>query len=69
MENSLAPRDDPTTPLPDGAPPGGEVTQLAQAIAAGLLRPTVAEIRRHVGCSQARAAALRRQLTERNTTA
>jgi hypothetical protein len=69
MENSLAPRDDPTTPLPDGAPPGGEVAQLAQAIAAGLLRPTVAEIRRHVGCSQARAAALRRQLTERNTTA
>lgn len=69
MENSLAPRDDPITPLPDGAPPGGEVTQLAQAIAAGLLRPTVAEIRRHVGCSQARAAALRRQLTERNTTA
>ncbi|WP_342320557.1 hypothetical protein [Burkholderia pseudomallei] len=68
-ENSLAPRDDPITPLPDSAPPGGEVTQLAQAIAAGLLRPTVAEIRRHVGCSQARAAALRRQLVERSTTA
>lgn len=69
MENNRAPPDDPITPLPDGAPPGGEVTQLAQAIAAGLLRPTVAGIRTYLGCSQARAAALRRQLVEHTTTA
>lgn len=49
---SLAPRDsvDP------------DVTQLAQDIAAGRVRPTVASIRRHLRCSQARATALRRQL-------
>ncbi|WP_066731104.1 hypothetical protein [Cupriavidus sp. D384] len=39
-----------------------DVAQLAQDIAAGLVRPTVAEIRRHLGCSQARATALRRQV-------
>lgn len=67
MTSSRVPRDDPIKPLPDGAPHGGEVTQLAQAIAAGHLRPTVANIRRHLGCSQAKAAALRRQLTELTT--
>ena len=40
-----------------------EVTQLARDIAAGHLRPTVSGIRRHLGCSQAKASALRRQLT------
>jgi hypothetical protein len=64
-----APSDDPITPLPDRTPPGNEVTQLSQAIAAGHVRPTVADIRRHLGCSQARAAALRRQLAELSTTA
>ncbi|WP_369070861.1 hypothetical protein [Burkholderia gladioli] len=67
MMSSRVPRSDPITPLPDGAPPGGEVTQLAQAIAAGHLHPTVANIRRYLGCSQAKAAALRRQLTELTT--
>ncbi|AXE91063.1 hypothetical protein [Paraburkholderia terricola] len=65
-------RDDPVTPLPDGAPPGaagGELVQLARAVAAGHVRPTVADIRRHLGCSQARASALRRQLAGRNATA
>ncbi|WP_329956068.1 hypothetical protein [Collimonas silvisoli] len=38
-----------------------EVTQLAHDIAAGHVRATVADIRRYLGCSQARAAALRRQ--------
>ncbi|WP_186084737.1 hypothetical protein [Burkholderia gladioli] len=69
MENSRAPRDDPITPPPYGTPPGGEVAQLAQAIAAGQVRPTVAGIRTYLGCSQARAAALRRQLVEHSTTA
>ena len=59
-----APSDDPIAPIPDRTPPGKEVTQLAQAIAAGHVRPTVADIRRHLGCSQARASALRRQLAD-----
>lgn len=69
LENNRPPRDDPITPLPDGTPPGGEVAQLAQAIAAGQVRPTVAGIRTYLGCSQARAAALRRQLIEHTTPA
>ncbi|CAG4886714.1 hypothetical protein [Paraburkholderia saeva] len=36
--------------------------QLTRDIAAGHLRATVADIRRHLGCSQARAAELRRQI-------
>ncbi|MBB6580924.1 hypothetical protein [Ralstonia solanacearum] len=51
------------TPLPVDESPDPAVTQLALAVAAGQVRPTVADIRRHLGCSQARAAALRRQLT------
>lgn len=39
-----------------------DVTRLAHDIAAGLVRPTVADIRRHLSCSQARATALRRQV-------
>ncbi|KLU23129.1 hypothetical protein EOS_27330 [Caballeronia mineralivorans PML1(12)] len=39
-----------------------EVTQLARDIAAGLVRPTVSGIRRYLSCSQAKAAALRRQI-------
>jgi hypothetical protein len=39
-----------------------EATRLAREIAAGRLRATVADIRRYLGCSQARASALRRQL-------
>jgi hypothetical protein len=54
--------DEPVTPLPDESPPGDEVTQLLRDIAAGRLRPTVSDIRRHLGCSQAKASALRRQL-------
>jgi hypothetical protein len=61
--------------LPDDHATGSPVTQpvdvtrLRSDIAAGLVRATVADIRRHLGCSQARAAALRRQLAERNVTA
>ncbi|WP_199544183.1 hypothetical protein [Paraburkholderia kururiensis] len=52
-------RDD---PLPDAAVSGDDVARLAHDIAAGRVRPTVADIRRHLGCSQSRAIALRRQL-------
>ncbi|PXW26431.1 hypothetical protein [Paraburkholderia caballeronis] len=39
-----------------------ELTQLTRDIAAGLVRPTVSGIRQHLHCSQAKAAALRRQI-------
>ena len=39
-----------------------DLTRLRQAFAAGELRPTVTGIRQHLGCSQAKALALRRQL-------
>ncbi|WEY37718.1 hypothetical protein [Paraburkholderia sp. SUR17] len=52
-------RDD---PLPDTVVSGDDVARLADDIAAGRVRPTVADIRRHLGCSQSRAIALRRQL-------
>ncbi|MGN6083566.1 hypothetical protein [Trinickia sp.] len=67
--HSRAPRDDPLTPLPDVGSPGDDVARLLRDIAAGRLRPTVAEIRRHLGCSQAKAATLRRQLAARHTAA
>ncbi|MBO2979037.1 hypothetical protein [Burkholderia pseudomallei] len=54
---------DPVTPLPVAKSSNPDLMQLVQDIAAGRVRPTVADIRRHLGCSQARAAALRRQLT------
>ncbi|MGF6635076.1 hypothetical protein [Paraburkholderia sp. MM6662-R1] len=69
VENCRTPRDDPITSLPDGTSPGGEVAELAKAIAAGQVRPTVAGIRTYLGCSQSRAAALRRRLVEHTTTA
>ncbi|MFM0210749.1 hypothetical protein PQQ96_25450 [Paraburkholderia sediminicola] len=39
-----------------------DVTRVTTAIAAGELRGTVTEIRRFLGCSQSRAAAVRKQL-------
>ena len=44
--------------------PESEVTKLRRDIEAGLLRPTVTSIRQHLGCSQAKAAALRRQVID-----
>lgn len=61
--------DDPVPPLAVAGPTDDDVTQLARDVAAGRVRPTVSDIRRHLGCSQARAAAQRRQLAERNVTA
>ena len=63
------PRDDPLAPLPEVDSSGDDMTRLLRDIAAGRLRPTVAEIRRHLGCSQAKAATLRRQLAARHTAA
>lgn len=67
--NSHALRDSPVTPLPELSPADDDVTELSRDIAAGRVRPTVADIRRHLGCSQARAAALRRQVVNLAPTA
>lgn len=66
---SHAPRDDPIAPLPVTAPRDDHLSRLVRDVAAGLVRPTVADIRRHFGCSQARAAELRRQLADHDVTA
>lgn len=61
---SDAPRYDPATPPSTSDPIDVHLTRLTQDVAAGRVRPTVADIRRHLGCSQAKAAALRRQLVQ-----
>ncbi|CAJ9266559.1 putative twin-arginine translocation pathway signal protein [Burkholderia pseudomallei] len=66
---SHALRNPPVTPLPELSPADDDVAELIRDIAAGRVRPTVADIRRHLGCSQARAAALRRQVVNLTTTA
>ncbi|RQQ23413.1 hypothetical protein DF111_35425 [Burkholderia stagnalis] len=66
---SHAPRDDPIAPLPKVVPIDDHLSQLVRDVTAGLVRPTVADIRRHLGCSRARAAELRRQLAELASTA
>lgn len=48
--------------LPVVTTPDYEVTRLLHDIEAGKVKPTVAGIRRHLGCAQAKAAALRRQI-------
>ncbi|HEJ2440921.1 TPA: hypothetical protein SLZ45_002432 [Burkholderia multivorans] len=63
-----APRDGPITPFPT-ARTDDHLSQLVRDVTAGLVRPTVADIRRHLGCSQARAAELRRRLAEHTSTA
>ncbi|CAG9241801.1 hypothetical protein BDI4_1080034 [Burkholderia diffusa] len=67
--DSHSPRDDPITPLSTVAPIDDHLSQLVRDVTAGLVRPTVADIRRHLGCSQARAAKLRRQLAGHNLAA
>lgn len=66
--SSTVPRDDPATSLPTIVPIDDHLTQLARDVAAGLVRPTVADIRRHLGCAQGRAAELRRQLAAISST-
>lgn len=59
-----------STPVTSSAPghtPASELAQLARDVAAGHVRTTVADIRCHLRCSQARAVALRKQLTETAT--
>ncbi|CAE6969210.1 hypothetical protein R69608_07182 [Paraburkholderia nemoris] len=46
--------------IPAMTEPETEVTKLRRDIEAGIVRPTVASIRKHLGCSQSRAAALRK---------
>ncbi len=65
---SPSPVSEPVTPLPIGKSTDPDVMTLAQAVAAGQVRPTVADIRRHLGCSQARATTLRRQLVALDST-
>ncbi|AXV94627.1 hypothetical protein GO300_01047 [Ralstonia solanacearum] len=65
---SHAPVSEPVTPLPAGESPDPDAMQLAQAVAAGQVRPTVADIRRFLGCAQSRAVALRRQLAAFDST-
>ena len=69
VSNSHEASDARLSPLPVAVSADVDVTQLARDIAAGRVRATVADIRRHLGCSQAKATALRRQLAERNVTA
>ncbi len=66
--HNRAPRDDPLVPVPN-SDTADEVTRLLRDITDGRVRPTVSDIRRHLGCSQAKATALRRQLAERDVTA
>lgn len=49
----------PTIPLPES-----DIARLQRDISSGIVKPTVASIRQHLGCSQARASALRRQLAD-----
>ncbi|WP_342766978.1 hypothetical protein [Trinickia dinghuensis] len=69
IDGSHAPRNAPVTPLPELSPTDDDVTELMRDIAAGRVRPTVADIRRHLACSQAKASALRRQVVALVSTA
>lgn len=60
---------DPLTPSPVTESTDATVAQLAEDVAAGRVRLTVTDIRRHLSCSQARAAAVRRHLISLNLTA
>ncbi|CAJ4225866.1 putative twin-arginine translocation pathway signal protein [Burkholderia pseudomallei] len=67
--HTRAPRDDPLTRSSDAGSSEDDLARLVEDIAAGHVRPTVADIRRHLGCSQARATTLRRQLAAHHTAA
>ena len=49
-------------PVSQVPPPITDLDRLSHAVASGQVRPTVAEIRRYLRCSQAKAASLRHQL-------
>ncbi|CAB3800611.1 hypothetical protein [Pararobbsia alpina] len=67
VTDSHAAPGDPVAPPTVTASDDEIVTHLALEVAVGLLRPTVAGIRRHLSCSQERAATLRRQLAKHKT--
>jgi hypothetical protein len=67
--DSRAPHNSTDAPLPESSPADDDVAILIRDVAAGRVRPTVADIRRHLGCSQARAAALRRHIVNLASTA
>ncbi|WNC90909.1 hypothetical protein RI103_06860 [Paraburkholderia sp. FT54] len=54
--NAVAPVESPETESPD------DVTRVREAVAAGTLRATVTEIRKFLGCSQTKAADIRKQV-------
>lgn len=54
----------PVVPPPTVTLPESDIARLRRDIESGAVRPTVASIRQHLGCSQARASALRRQLAD-----
>ncbi|QEZ48005.1 hypothetical protein [Cupriavidus oxalaticus] len=62
VTNSRRPATPPVSSVVGMKSADADVTRLARDVASGLVRPTVADIRRHLGCSQARATALRRQV-------
>jgi len=69
MRNSRVQRNDRRLSSSTSESTDVHLAQLDRDVAAGIVRPTVADIRRHLGCSQAKAVALRRQLTEPDVTA
>ncbi|MCX5541478.1 hypothetical protein M3A49_18565 [Paraburkholderia sp. CNPSo 3076] len=59
IQSTVPPVVQPTVTRPDS-----DLARLQHDIESGAVKPTVAGIRRHLGCSQARASALRRQLAD-----
>ncbi|RFU47357.1 hypothetical protein [Paraburkholderia sp. DHOC27] len=54
----------PSVVTPTGPLPESDIARLRRDIESGAIKPTVAGIRQHLGCSQAKASALRRQLAD-----
>lgn len=67
--SQTVPPEDRVPSLPETNGADDDLARLAREIDAGRVLPTVAGIRRHLSCSQARAASLRRQLAVLSTTA
>ncbi|CAJ3454944.1 putative twin-arginine translocation pathway signal protein [Burkholderia pseudomallei] len=59
IQSIVPPVIQPTVTLPES-----DLARLRQDIESGAVKPTVAGIRRHLGCSQGKASALRRQLAD-----
>jgi hypothetical protein len=59
VHSTVPPVEPPTVPFPQS-----DLARLRHDIKSGAVKPTVAGIRQHLGCSQAKASALRRQLAD-----